>query len=336
MPDVRIVGNGLAACCCAALLKQAGFRIFVDAAGRGPAPILMLSGQTQRLLTDVLGPATLFQTLAPVTKRMVAWGPNRETIVLPHSGLVVNESLLLEDLWRSLEVRTDDDYSPDCWQVFSAKSALPPVSQRDFGSRQAFTYSVQLRAHADAGACSIEATEDGWLFLLPVGNNGGSLISVGAEAEVLLPKSSLIAGQIGSFPFASGHFAAYPRIVTPLCGPGWLACGSAAVAFDPIAGEGAGNALREGILASAVIRAAQSGGDTDALLQHYSNRIFSGFLRHLAECIHFYQQPGGGAWWRRELDPMREGLHWVRSEVASHAGEQFRLVGFELVQLNNR
>jgi hypothetical protein len=312
------------------LLKKAGFRIFVDSPGRGPAPILMLSDQTQRLLTDVFGPEPLFKCLASITRRIVTWGINSETIVLPHSGLVVNESLLLDSLWRNLEVHTDDSCDPDCWKVFSSKKALPPVSQHDFGSRMAFTYLVKLRPNVDADACWIEATPNGWLFLLPVADNGGSLISVGASADVLLPGSVVIARQIDSLNPMGGSFAAYPRIVTPLCGPGWLACGSAAVAFDPIAGEGAGNALREGILASAVIRGAQSSDRTDGLLKHYSNRMLSGFLRHLSECIQFYRQTGDDVWWRQELEPMLRGVSWARNELSQHAGERFQLLGFEL------
>ena len=38
-----------------------------------------------------------------------------------------------------------------------------------------------------------------------------------------------------------------------MCGPGWLSCGTAALSFDPICGDGTGHAVREGILAAAVI-----------------------------------------------------------------------------------
>jgi len=46
-----------------------------------------------------------------------------------------------------------------------------------------------------------------------------------------------------------------------LRGPDWLACGTAAVAFDPICGDGTAQAMREAILGCAVITAIGEGGD---------------------------------------------------------------------------
>jgi hypothetical protein len=326
--DVKITGGGVAACCCAALLSKAGCRVAADATARGGSPVLMLSEQTQLLLRDVFASERLFDGAVKITKRIVAWGQDSKPVVLPHSGLVIAENALLNRLWPALNIEMSDGEMGH-WNVVSSKRALPAVSHHEFGTRIASTNAVELNDTASSDACWVESTGNGWLFLLPCGEKMGSLISVGANAEALLAESHLVARQIKGLGMATGDFPAYPRIVTPLCGSGWIACGSAAVAFDPIAGEGAGNAVREGILASAVIAAANKGESEQDLFAHYSNRVLSGFLRHLQECCQFYTAVRG-PWWEAELELMKQGIRWAHEELTSGSPSRFRLVGFEL------
>ncbi|MGC2659213.1 MAG: hypothetical protein WA324_14730 [Bryobacteraceae bacterium] len=330
--DVQIIGGGVAACCCASLLSQAGYRVFAHVAERPGSPVLLLSGQTQLLLRDVFGCEAIFETAAQITKRIVSWGPNGEAVTLPHSGVVMAENMLLGRLWPQLNLETAGHPAKNCWRVISSKSLLPLVSEHKFGARIASTNTVTLRDTATSEACWVESTASGWLFLLPCGEQRGSLISVGATAGTLLGESRYVGDQLAGLDPLAGSFPAYPRIVTPLCGPSWIGCGSAAVAFDPIAGEGAGNAVREGILASAAIRAALSGERQDDLLAHYSNRLLSGFLRHMQNCSQYYRAMSG-PWWQTESEQMERGISWARHELASSSPSRFRLNGFELERL---
>ena len=77
------------------------------------------------------------------------------------------------------------------------------------------------------------------------------------------------------FSYASSptrEFPAHPRVAWSLAGSHWLACGTAALAFDPLCGDGTGHAIREAILAAAVLRAIQRGANVDELLNHYIRR----------------------------------------------------------------
>jgi flavin-dependent dehydrogenase len=120
-----------------------------------------------------------------------------------------------------------------------------------------------------------------------------------------------------------GEFAAHPRIVDPLGGPGWLCGGTAAVAFDPISGDGTGYAIREAILAAAVMRSEAVPAD---LLAHYRARVVAGFKRHLEACRQFYATGGTGPWWREELARIEDGIRWCGPEPEF----RFRLEGFDL------
>jgi len=328
--DVSMKGGGIAACCCALLLSKAGYRVFADYPARSASPVLMLSQQTQKLLLDVFGGNDLFDGAVHISKRVVSWGLKEEQMTLPHSGLVISESTLLDRLWRCIKKMEGGRSSHQpVWSVVSASSALPAVSQHEFGSRIASTNSVELRVSAEGSSCWVESVGSGWLFLIPTGGNRGSLISVGSDPETLLAESRLVSDQIEALARPTGSFAAYPRVVTPLAGTGWIACGTAAVAFDPIAGEGAGNAIREAILASAVIRAIGKAGTENDLFAHYSNRILSGFLRHLQDCCRFYEAVPG-PWWEAESQSLKRGVEWAQKEVNSTPKNLFRLLGFEL------
>jgi flavin-dependent dehydrogenase len=115
-----------------------------------------------------------------------------------------------------------------------------------------------------------------------------------------------------------------------LNGPDWLACGSAAMSFDPVCGEGAGNAAREAILASAVMAAIQAGEDPDAVLSHYRSRLLGGFLRHLEICLEFYTRARQGPWWEGEIVLLQRGIEWTRAQMRPLPPPRYRLVDFRL------
>jgi flavin-dependent dehydrogenase len=329
--DVSITGGGLAACCCAALLSKAGVRVSVVHPTRTTSPVLMLSEQTQLLLRDVFGIDNLLEGATRINRRIVAWGQSTEPAVLPHSGLIMRESTLLGRLWPMVRVQTGKCESAG-WNVGSVKDALSESSRYEFGSRLANVVSVELNETSSRTSCWIESLRNGWLFLIPSGGNSGSLIAVGESPKSLLEQSALVAPQIAAAGDLTGSFPAYPSIITPLCRPGWIACGTAAIGFDPIAGEGAGNAIREGILASALIRASFGGECENDLLAHYSSRILSGFLRHLQVCRQFYEAVSG-PWWQAELDMLIQGISWTQKQLASIPARRFALRGFELERL---
>ena len=327
---VAIDGSGVAACCCAQLLQTSGARILINPEIRSHGPVLMLSEQTQKLLRDVFGSKPLFQDAVHIRQRIVLWGKESKVTVLPHSGLVMSESELLDKLWHfvaSQDVQARAA-SPE-WKIISAQRSSISNAHH-FGSRMALASTVKLKPAAPRDACWMEALESGWLFLLPCGNGSGSLISVGDDPAILLLTSNLISHQIDCIESSNARFSAYPRINTPLCAEGWIACGTAALGFDPICGEGAGNAVREAILASAVISAAVKGLDTPELLALYAARLMSGFTRHLALCLQFYRAACRGDWWQAQITSLEEGLAWSGRQVSVVAQQNYRLSGFEL------
>ncbi len=102
------------------------------------------------------------------------------------------------------------------------------------------------------------------------------------------------------------------------------------MAFDPLCGDGAGHAIREAILAAAVIRALGRGAVAAEVLAHYRARLMAGFKRHLELCREFYVTGHSGPWWEAELHHILVGIDWCNAQLGVEPKFHYQLNGFEL------
>jgi hypothetical protein len=323
---VAIRGSGVAASCCAHLLADAGFAVSRLEGGAPRVPAILIGEGTQALLCDLYGRPDLFDGMFPIERRIVAWGADRP-VELPHRAVVVRG-----DVWLPGLGGAQDSGLPAAageWVVYASRPLPANAGEHAFGSRMASATAVGFEPNRES-ACWIESLDDGWLFLLPDSSTTGWLLAVGASRDRLLERSHLIAGVVRATGAEGGTFAAHPRIADPLCARGWLACGAAAMAFDPISGDGAGAAVREAILAAAVIRAIHQGGDVTRLLAHYRARLIAGLLRHLEMCRTFYASANCGPWWAGEIAALDEGISWCGEALRAAGPFRYRLHGLEL------
>jgi hypothetical protein len=339
-PRILVRGEGVAGTCCLQLLDQQGVNCEPEDAKTLRLDSLLIGQGTQKLLRDIFAGSSddLFAGFPVIRKRIVAWGSGaqvaREPLVLAHLGVVAAEEELLRRLRARLPTaKRDSDRGDPAWTIVAARPTDGARKEMHFGSRRASVREVELAEEIDEEACWVESLADGWLFLLPMGAPRGSLIAVGRGKEDLLGKSRLVARQVRSMTGAAADFAAYPRIVRELCGIGWLACGTAAMTFDPLCGEGAGNAAREAILACAAARAILVGESSEDVLAEYSLRLRLGFLRHLERCREFYQTDWGSEFWTSELARIDEGIVWTRAQIAQMGQPRFRLRGFSFERI---
>ena len=324
MNQIAIRGDGVAASCCAYLLHNAGLAVTLLPVDRPRLPAILLGDHALALIRDIFQRSDLFQNAPQIRKRIVTWGADSNVLALDHSAVVVSEELLLKELSLKLPLRNSN--SPPDWTIYASRPLPAPVEEHPFGSRMASAVAVRLKDTTDPAACWIESLEDGWLFLIPNAPGAAWLLAVGNAPSELLSASRVIREQVADAQLEGGKFPAYPRIVSPLCAESWLACGTAAMAFDPLCGDGTAHAIREAILASAVIRAAVN----DDVLAHYQARLTAGFRRHLALCREFYTSGGDGPWWRKELDSIQLGIAWCDRQLTAHGDFRYQLRDFEL------
>jgi len=328
---VIVRGNSVAAWCCARILQEAGMKPALELTGRSRLPAIMLSENALSLIRDVFGQPALFRTAPRITRRIVKWGPDAEPRALDHEAIVVSEQELLAGLQQGIDLPDPGERAD--FTIYASRPLPGETVEHTFGSRIASAIGVQLKDAADSSSCWIESLEEGWLFLIPTAVDSAWLLSVGCPPESILDRSRVIAERIASMDGAAGAFPASPRILSPLCGPGWLACGTAGMAFDPICGDGTAHAIREAILAAAVVQAIAGGGNEASLLSHYESRLTVGFQRHLASCVDFYRSGGSGTWWDHELDALYRGLQWCSARMEHRGKFRYQLIGFELKEV---
>jgi hypothetical protein len=304
------------------LLRAGGLRVALERVARPRVPAILLSDLALGLVRDVFERRELFARVPRINRRVVAWGEGAEPVTVPHSGVVVSETVMLD----GLGIEAGDSEGRD-FSVIAALPAPVAVEQKKFGLRRASAVPVVLKDEEDSSACWIESLDSGWLFLIPDGDDHAWLLAVG---NAPLDESRLIAPRIDVLDGKASEFPACPRMIAPLCGSDWLACGTAAMAFDPICGDGTANAVREAILASAVIRGIAAGGDRPRLLTHYRRRLTAAMQKHLALCAEFYRTGGRSNWWGEELEAMRAGFVWCQGQLVEQPDVQYRLMGFEL------
>ena len=329
MRSVFISGDGVAACCCAYLLKQAGFRVSAQRHPRPRLPAILLSDAALALIQGIFGQLSL-DHLPRIQRRVVAWGPESPGVTVDHSARVVSEQDLLAKLWSRVNPGEHAEHGRADWTIFSSRPLPPGAIEQRFGTRTASVVRVTLKDTADPAACWIESLENGWLFLIPDSPCTALVLAVGDTAQSLLDQSRLVAKPIAGRGEPAGEFPAYPRILSTLCGERWVACGTAAMAFDPLCGDGTSHAVREAILAAAVIQASAHGENPDKLRSHYQTRMLAGFGRHLALCSQFYKTGHSGLWWRQELQLLEEGMAWCGQQIGEPGDFRYQLNGLAL------
>jgi hypothetical protein len=330
----------VAAACCAHLLRRSGISVRIEAPGRAHVPAIMLSDAALALLRDVFDRPDLLADGPRIDRRVVHWGAAQGPIAVPHAAVATSEDRLLAALGledeRGLPGLSEFSGPPDFVIRAGACSAS---DQRRFGTREAIAAQVRMKSAGDLSAAWVEALEEGWLFIAPNPAGSSWLLAVGAPPERLLAHSRLIGERIELMQARSGSFDVCPRIAAVPTGPAgppgptgerWLAAGTAALAFDPICGDGVAQAVRGAVLAAAVIGAIRDGGDAAQLLRHYDLMLIAALRRHLNLCAHYYEAMGPKPWWQAEAAALAAGHRWCTAQLAGAPQPRFVLRGFSL------
>ncbi|MEQ8397796.1 glycine oxidase maturase GoxB [Thalassobaculum sp.] len=152
-------------------------------------------------------------------------------------------------------------------------------------------------------ATVIEAVQDGWWYASLLANGSlavnyytdPDLLARGLTRDVEAWKRLIAESRYISRWIATGGFgvAQAPQLASAgstwlerAAGPGWIAVGDAAAAFDPLSAHGMTTALWTGIEAAKAIRRVRDG--ETAALDAYSARVAAGVERFLADQIGIY------------------------------------------------
>jgi flavin-dependent dehydrogenase len=180
------------------------------------------------------------------------------------------------------------------------------------------------------GNCTfVEAVEDGWWYSAPLPNSR-TVVAYMTDADLhekvanhssqywreQLCRTTHSKTLISSRTPIAGPFvvAANSSRLSRFAGKNWLAVGDAAVAFDPLSGQGVYRALECGVRAALTIQRLLLGDST--ALQSYANETMESFDRYLSMRDRFYDHEK--RWQQSPFWHRRSSLCEVRLNEAGH------------------
>ena len=322
---VALHGSGIAAATLAHVLAGEGIPVIQgdSAASSGTAPVVMLGAQAVGLLHDVFA-RPLFAAAHRIERRTVRWGGG-DPVTVPHRALAIAGADLAAALPAPVFTGGNATFSVHAAPPFPDGAAL------HFGARPATAVAVELAVGVDEHAAVVEATEAGWLFLIPVGKRRGWLLSVGAPVEDQLALASLRSILTPLRSFSTCTFETAPKMLQVLGGEGFLCLGHHALGFDPICGDGTATQARAALLAAAVIAGLNEGFDPAALLAHYEAMLVAAMRRHLQVSLPFYRSGGTSPWWQEQAEALAQGHAWCTRYLNQAGDPRFVLQGNRLI-----
>jgi flavin-dependent dehydrogenase len=333
---IVIRGSGLAGIAAAKLLHDRGMDVRLTAWPRRNDRIIAIPLETLTLASSLFGfNVAALKIGSIVTGRRVDWDGEPATVV-PQTALACDAgeftAALADRLPDQLRVLAGADDETD-WTI--------EASGRSSDNPTAGGYRVgQLARIVDRDVQSITtiaATPRGWTFTLPHPAGGTAILMVTPSASMAPTTPEAAAERLTAegLTVAAADILSLgnpqpiaPHLTQPLAAENRLRIGDAAMALDPLRGDGVGFALRGALLAQAVIAAIEAGGDRAQLFKHYNRRLGEVFVSHLRGCSSHYRAARYAEIWRADIVAM--DCLSERMEPAP-GGYEFRLEERDLV-----
>jgi flavin-dependent dehydrogenase len=345
--EVAILGTGLAALSCAALLVRHGARVVLtesDHDGGGPRP-LVLSESAVDLIRDVHETPVNGWRL---DRREVRWGQRARSVTVDAPALVVDGAALNRQLAARVTrsgntVRIDSTGELERphagrWSVCSI--TLDGGTSLSAGRRHVISGEAPLTSRADPRTALVRSGPTSWVHLAPVGPRT-AVVQAMVPGPVADPASVLeaqvgetgLADMIERAPPVAVAVPAAPRLQSPLRDDWWLSVGNAAARLDPLSGSGVLHALRTAVLGAAVIDAVDRGMSRRETGGHFANRIHQSFRDHLSRLLTLYSRASFEHTWQDELDTTALALRAL-GVAGADPQAAFRLTGVRLERLH--
>jgi flavin-dependent dehydrogenase len=335
-PRILVLGGGLAGITAAKLLRDRGADVRIVAGPRRPGRIVAIPIETLGLAADLFGVDLAALQIGPrVERRRVDWAAGSAATVA-QVAFVCDIADFAAALARPLRdagclaVTTDDDAD---W-ILEA-SGRPARDAMRAGER------VGQFARVAGMACdrsiAVTATSTGWVFAAPHPAGGLAVLLASPSAALGAVSRDDVAERLAEAGYVTSARdiaeigepeSIAPALAQPPHAGARLTVGDAALALDPLRGDGAGFAFRGALLAQAVLAAIERGEDRERCLAHYAGRLRAVFASHLHGCVPHYRAARHAAIWRHEVADM-EAL--ARRLAVDSFG--FRVQGRDLVAM---
>jgi flavin-dependent dehydrogenase len=206
----------------------------------------------------------------------------------------------------------------------ASKTLMRHGARRRVGDRLICAFLRAPRASLSPAVTQIEAEADGWWYTTPL-PDGGGLLAFHTDGDLPAARGARssrgLLERARALPMLSASTEDFTdeALEVHVCvaqsawlerpaGDDWLACGDAALAFDPLAGQGLFNALYTGFAAARAIAAELSG--EAGVIDGYADEIAAvraAYRRHLAAWYGMERRWPRSPFWARRALPRRSG-----------------------------
>ena len=332
---VLVRGHGLAALAAAAVLSRQGMA-FAMTTGAAPCRLVTLNRPTQDLIGDVFG-AGVVEGLGACGSRRVDWLPGVDTDGnVDPDARVVELDVLLARLRRSIGPVSSSLEHVLSTLVAAGRNtngrlvAAPPLAT---GVWEHLTLGAQKRVSLEGGQ-RIFAGDDGWIFLAPRPDGScfvQATVLPGDESSAISMVARALNRSPAAVPSADQWIDTAPALGSAVGSAGELRAGESAVIYDPLCGDGCGNAIRSGVLAAAVAtRAIIHPSEETALREWYRARQHQNFLAHMQACMAAYARARFAIRWKSYRAALVD-ITARLAHIASPDGATYWLVDGQLV-----
>ena len=336
---VLVRGGGLAGLAAAKLLHDRGAELCLTALAQGAGRIVAVSVETLELAADLFDMDVARLQIGPMVRaREVDWSSGGAGRV-EQAALVCDAQDLACVLARKLESEgvvagRFDDGQADWIVDASGRDASGGILG---GERVG--YFARIADWQGKDATTITATDQGWIFTAPHPKGGLSVLVIAPSVQRVAATPDGCADWLARTGLAVrpeaiseiGRVQAIAPFLANSLAPGRkIKAGDAALALDPLRGDGTGFALRGGLLAQAVIGAIGAAKNRARYVAHYETRMRDAFVSHLNGCSAHYRAARHAGIWARDIAVMER----LARELAVDEGAfGLRLEGRDLVRM---
>lgn len=340
-PRIEVVGHGIAAATSALLASQRGYEVSFESASNPSERIVSVPRGTVDLVQDLTG-LSIARTVPSrwITARRVAW-ESRKFTSIPLEALVFDADALaraMADRFVSQEAKpvvATESRAPTVWTVV-AEGRTSGIARVTAGMRQAVGGWIPGLPGLDEATTLVACVPHAWIFATPHPVSGITLVAVHpATCNGTTPREILEDAVEFLWPGFGARLErhtgrsvlAAPSFAPDCASHGRIAAGEAAISFDPLRGDGVGNAVRGALLAQSVIAAIAGGTDERQCLAYYRSRLARAFAEHVQTCSAHYLRAWNAHVWCSEIALIAGGA----AKTAAELTLGFRLEGRELV-----
>lgn len=282
--------------------RGAGYPVVVNAAGR----YLLDRIWGSRLLADL--------PRHRLRARRMLWS-QRTRATLEDDAIVVDLAALKAAMTSIVEIQgaTDANGREEAdWRFVATATAADAAMVLSGGARSAVSVPVALHPGANTEAMTVAAAAAGWSSLIPTGATSAHLFAVGAGAiiargawfEELVAET--VRAEISDFIGPAAILDAAPRLhAAPWRDRGRILVGTAAIAWDPLSGDGVGVGIRTAHMAAVAADNAVSRAEPEPLKTFYADRLARAMRAHLEALLTLYAETPFAKHWTVERDAMR-------------------------------